>query len=116
MFKKWICSFRSSYNDPDCKDLKDDNGDDCQYNAFIKHWILYLVLIIIILFGLGIFIYALSHPKNKIKIIVYYIMIRDTIIHIINIRYNIYNYRCITSIKSNIYYKEKNRIYSKKCL
>ena len=47
-------------NDPDCKDLKDDNGDDCQYNVFIKHWILYLVLIIIILFGIGIFIYALS--------------------------------------------------------
>ncbi len=36
-------------NDPDCKDLKDDNGDDCQYNAFIKHWILYSVSITILI-------------------------------------------------------------------
>jgi len=36
-------------NDSDCKKVKDYNGDDCQYNAFIKHWILYSVSITIII-------------------------------------------------------------------
>lgn len=44
-------------NDPDCKKLKDANGDDCHYNPFIKHWILYSVSIILfILFILGMII------------------------------------------------------------
>lgn len=44
-------------NDPYCKDLKDANGDDCQYNAFIKHWILYSVSIALLILILILIIY-----------------------------------------------------------